>query len=273
MSKKEEKTYTPQEAAAAVLGKVHELLKKSELIKANTAHEVEAGEEPRNDDAEAPEYLANADIEGSGEKKEKKKEQSEDSDSDEDMEEEAAEESEEEDSEEDEEEEKKPFEKSEDMDKCGDMKEMKKMDPKAAAAKVMGDKDLDDVLRMVPKEKRDDVLRELRSMKKAGKSKKEMMAMCKGHCSDKMDKSETNSVGKVYEFLAKSYMKKKRMEDEEEMSEEYKKKLQAIASKKKKKDKLKKMAGMEQPMKPMKPEMPKQQAAPAPKGGSGTEGY
>ena len=141
MSKKEEKTYTPQEAAAAVLGKVHELLKKSELIKANTAHEVEAGEEPRNDDAEAPEYLANADIEGSGEKKEKKKEQSEDSDSDEDMEEdseedmeesedmeeEAAEESEEEDSEEDEEEEKKPFEKSEDMDKCGDMKEMKKM--------------------------------------------------------------------------------------------------------------------------------------------------
>ena len=65
-NKKEEKFYTPQEVAVAVLKRAHELLKASELFKSNSSHEVEAGEEPHNDEAEAPEYLANADIENSG---------------------------------------------------------------------------------------------------------------------------------------------------------------------------------------------------------------
>lgn len=74
MSKKEEKQYTAEEVARAVLQKAHEVLKSSKLAKANTAHEIEAGQEPKNDEAEAPEYLANADIENSdsGEKKKKK---------------------------------------------------------------------------------------------------------------------------------------------------------------------------------------------------------
>jgi hypothetical protein len=70
----DEKKYTPEEATQAIFKKVHEMLKKSEIYKAsNTAHEVENGEEPQNDDAECPEYLANADIEGDGDKKAKKK--------------------------------------------------------------------------------------------------------------------------------------------------------------------------------------------------------
>lgn len=70
--KKTEKFYTPEEVAVAVLKKAQELLKNSALIKANTSHEIEIGEEPNNDDAEAPEYLANADIENSGAHGEKK---------------------------------------------------------------------------------------------------------------------------------------------------------------------------------------------------------
>lgn len=70
--KKTEKFYTPEEVAVAVLKKAQELLKNSPLVKANTSHEVEAGEEPNNDEAEAPEYLANADIEDSGAHGEKK---------------------------------------------------------------------------------------------------------------------------------------------------------------------------------------------------------
>lgn len=73
MSKKEDKVYTKEEAARAVLAKAHEMLKNSILTKSNTAHEIEAGEEPNNDDAETPEYLANADIENSDTKKNKKK--------------------------------------------------------------------------------------------------------------------------------------------------------------------------------------------------------
>lgn len=68
----EEKLYTPEEAARAILRKAHEMLKEKSLSKANTSHEVEIGEEPRNDDAECPEYLAQADIEGDGERKPKK---------------------------------------------------------------------------------------------------------------------------------------------------------------------------------------------------------
>lgn len=69
--KNEEKFYTPQEVAVAVLKKAEELIK-ARLAKANTSHEVETGEEPHNDEAEAPEYLASADIENSGAHGEKK---------------------------------------------------------------------------------------------------------------------------------------------------------------------------------------------------------
>lgn len=71
-AQKTEKFYTPEEVAVAVLKKAQELLKNSHLMKTNTSHEVEAGEEPNNDEAEAPEYLANADIEDSGAHGEKK---------------------------------------------------------------------------------------------------------------------------------------------------------------------------------------------------------
>lgn len=71
---KEEKTYTAEEVAKIVLAKAHELLKNhrekhEKLAKANTSHEIEAGEEPNNDDAECPEYLANADLTPSKPKK------------------------------------------------------------------------------------------------------------------------------------------------------------------------------------------------------------
>ncbi len=69
----DEKKYTAEDAATAILAKAHEMLSKNELTKANSSHEVENGEEPNNDDAECPAYLAEADIEGSGEKKAKKK--------------------------------------------------------------------------------------------------------------------------------------------------------------------------------------------------------
>lgn len=71
---KEGKFYTPEEVAIKVLEKAREMLAKSEVLKkANTSHEVEGGEEPNNDDAECPEYLADADIEGAGEEKANKK--------------------------------------------------------------------------------------------------------------------------------------------------------------------------------------------------------
>jgi hypothetical protein len=69
---KSEKFYTPEEVAVAILKKTQELMKASALFKANTSHEVEEGEEPNNEEAEAPEYLANADIEDSGAHGEKK---------------------------------------------------------------------------------------------------------------------------------------------------------------------------------------------------------
>jgi hypothetical protein len=69
--KNEEKFYTPREVAQAVLKRTHELI--NDLKKTNSSHEVEAGGEPSNDEAEAPEYLANADIENSGAHGEKNK--------------------------------------------------------------------------------------------------------------------------------------------------------------------------------------------------------
>lgn len=71
--KKEEKFYTPAEVAMAVLKKAQELMKKSALFKAtNSAHEIEVGEEPNNEDAECPPSLEEADIENSGAHGEKK---------------------------------------------------------------------------------------------------------------------------------------------------------------------------------------------------------
>lgn len=69
----EEKFYTAEEVARAVLKKAHEMLKASNLMKANTSHEIENGGEPSNDEAEAPDYLASADIENSGAHGEKTK--------------------------------------------------------------------------------------------------------------------------------------------------------------------------------------------------------
>jgi len=64
----EDKKYSAEEAARLVLSAIHGTLKKSELLKSNTSHEVETGDEPNNDDAECPEYLAQADIEGEGDR-------------------------------------------------------------------------------------------------------------------------------------------------------------------------------------------------------------
>lgn len=61
----DDKKYTPQEVAIAVLKKCQEVYEKHNLAKANTAHEVEPGGEPSYEGSEAPEYLANADIENS----------------------------------------------------------------------------------------------------------------------------------------------------------------------------------------------------------------
>lgn len=66
----DEKYYTPQEVAIEILNKAREMLKNSKLAKANTAHEVEDGGEPRNDDAECPDFLA---AKGKKDKKDKKK--------------------------------------------------------------------------------------------------------------------------------------------------------------------------------------------------------
>ena len=78
MSDRKDKTYTPQEVAVAVLKKAEELMKAHVLAKANTAHEIETGQEPESISSECPEYLAEADLEGgeegtAGESKNKKK--------------------------------------------------------------------------------------------------------------------------------------------------------------------------------------------------------
>jgi hypothetical protein len=63
------KTYSPAEAAVKILERVKELYKSSNLNKANTAHEIEVGQEPHTQNTECPEQLA----EGENIKKAKKK--------------------------------------------------------------------------------------------------------------------------------------------------------------------------------------------------------
>ena len=54
---KKNKSYSPEEVAVIILEKVKNLYKSSTLAKNNTAHEIEGGSEPVNNDAECPEYL------------------------------------------------------------------------------------------------------------------------------------------------------------------------------------------------------------------------
>jgi len=305
MSKKDDKSYTAHDAALAVLKKAQEMLKKSTLAKANTAHEVEAGGEPKSEGSEAPEYLANADIESTSgtdrneapdqikqahvdtddAEKEKKRKKYDGamkaSDDDEEKEEEIEEDqedygSEEEDKDDDQED---YHQKGKDVPTDKGTKHFgKSEDVEAAAKAVMGDKDLDDVLDKMPKDKRDDVLRKLREMKKMGKSKGSMMAACKSElakCGEmergkKMKKSESNhkdGISKVYGFLAKSYAKKadeKRMATPEEMQS-------LEEAKKEKKKKLKKMAG--ETAKAPKDMMKPQSNSSMPPVPSGKQGY
>lgn len=56
----DKKTYSPAEVARMILEKTHNVLKKHEemLFKSkNSAHEIDAGEEPKNDEAECPDSL------------------------------------------------------------------------------------------------------------------------------------------------------------------------------------------------------------------------
>lgn len=68
----DKKTYTAEEVGRAILKKAEEMLKNSPLVKANTAHEIEEGDEPNNEEAQCPEYLAEADIEEEKDQKKKK---------------------------------------------------------------------------------------------------------------------------------------------------------------------------------------------------------
>lgn len=88
----DKKEYSAVEVARKVLERVQEQLKKNEelLSKAkNTAHEIEAGQEPSAENAECPEYLASADMSGEASEsqseapKKKKKPESEESESEE----------------------------------------------------------------------------------------------------------------------------------------------------------------------------------------------
>jgi hypothetical protein len=119
----DKKDFTPVEFAKKILEGVHNQLKKHEelLLKSkNTAHEIDPGQEPKNDDAECPPMLAegmkadsSSEKQGSSELfKKKKKQASEDSE----MEDESSdsEESYEEESEESESKENNQFQKSED---------------------------------------------------------------------------------------------------------------------------------------------------------------
>ena len=82
MADNKEKTYTPEEMAQAILNKCEELYKNSTLAKANTAHELEDGGEPSNDDSEAPEQLQVGEVTkpGQSEQKNKKKKNADGSD-------------------------------------------------------------------------------------------------------------------------------------------------------------------------------------------------
>jgi hypothetical protein len=114
----DKKMYSPAEVAKMILDKTQEVLKKHEevLFKSkNTAHEIDAGEEPKNDEAECPDSLKGEGA-SSASKSEPKKDSSPVAESeDSEMEDEplSDDESEEDESEEDEEEEKFEFKKSE----------------------------------------------------------------------------------------------------------------------------------------------------------------
>jgi len=70
----DKKEYSPEQVAKSILEKCSELYKSETIAKANTAHELETGAEPNNDDAECPEQLASDGTSlDSGEKKDKKK--------------------------------------------------------------------------------------------------------------------------------------------------------------------------------------------------------
>ena len=73
MSDKKEKDYSAYEAAIAVLNKVQDMYKTSNVYKSNSSHELEPGEEPNNDDAECPDYLSEAESSPLGEGGEGKK--------------------------------------------------------------------------------------------------------------------------------------------------------------------------------------------------------
>lgn len=70
----DKKTYTASEVARMILEKTHQTLRKhEELLKSkNSAHEIDLGEEPNNDEAECPESLKASGSSSSGEKSEKK---------------------------------------------------------------------------------------------------------------------------------------------------------------------------------------------------------
>lgn len=129
------KEYTPEEAARKVLEHVEKLYKSSNLYKANTAHEVEVGSEPMDNGAECPPSLAaegqassesseessESDMENSEDSEEKKKKKKEDEEEKE-YQEEAEEEQDEYEKDGDKiisdvAKDKKPFEKSEKMEK------------------------------------------------------------------------------------------------------------------------------------------------------------
>jgi hypothetical protein len=74
----DKKTYSPAEVARMILEKAHNTLKKHEEMlqkSKNTAHEIDAGEEPKNDEAECPESLKGEGA-SSASKSEPKKEKS-----------------------------------------------------------------------------------------------------------------------------------------------------------------------------------------------------
>ncbi len=77
MSEKNE--YSLVEVAEMMKEKLQEVLKKS----SNSSHEIDSGEEPNNDDAECPDYLANAGFEGGSSEESSEAFSSEDGESDE----------------------------------------------------------------------------------------------------------------------------------------------------------------------------------------------
>lgn len=70
----DKKQFTPRDLAVKILENVYEQIKKSEVLakSKNTAHEIDNGEEPKNDEAECPESLEAADFSGESSKEENK---------------------------------------------------------------------------------------------------------------------------------------------------------------------------------------------------------